>query len=235
MTTTLTPTPAGHTVTPAPTPGRRVTDAATRTFHWLFAFSFVGAWLTAESERWRLVHVTLGYTLAGLLAFRLLWGLVGPRPVRLSALWRKLAAWPGWLAGLRAGRPDGRQAQNLLMATAVALLLLAVVPLTLSGYATYEEWGGERVGEWLEELHELAANGMLALVLLHLGLIAGLSLLRGSNLARPMLTGCLPGPGPDLLTRRQRITAAFAAAVLAIAVIAFWWLQWVQTLAATQP
>lgn len=222
MTTTLTPTPAGPTVTPAPTPSRRVTDAATRTFHWLFALSFAGAWLTAESERWRLVHVTLGYTLAGLLVFRLLWGLVGPRPARLSALWRKLAAWPGWLAGLRAGRLDSRQAQNLLMATAVALLLLAVVPLTLSGYATYEEWGGERIGEWLEELHELAANGMLALVLLHLGLIAGLSLLRGSNLARPMLTGRVAGPGPDLIARPMAVTAALVAAGVALAVLAFW-------------
>lgn len=57
-----------------PLAGRHVTDAAVRSFHWMFALAFAGAWLTAESERWRLVHVTLGYTLAGLLAFRLLWG-----------------------------------------------------------------------------------------------------------------------------------------------------------------
>lgn len=39
-------------------------------FHWLFALSFVGAYLSAESEHWRLLHVTLGYSFAGLLVFR---------------------------------------------------------------------------------------------------------------------------------------------------------------------
>src|SRR5690349_2050321 len=54
--------------------GRRVTDAPTRMFHWLFALSFAGGWLTAESEHWRALHVTLGYTMAGLLGFRLVYG-----------------------------------------------------------------------------------------------------------------------------------------------------------------
>ena len=48
---------------------RLVVDAPTRMFHWLFALSFVGAYLTADGERWRALHVTLGYTFAGLLLF----------------------------------------------------------------------------------------------------------------------------------------------------------------------
>ena len=58
-------------------PSIRVWDAPVRVFHWLLALSFAGAWLAAESDRWRLAHVTLGYTMAGLLVFRLRWGLVG--------------------------------------------------------------------------------------------------------------------------------------------------------------
>ena len=49
-----------------------VWDLPLRVFHWLLAISFVGAFLTAESERVRDVHVVLGYTVLGLLAFRLL-------------------------------------------------------------------------------------------------------------------------------------------------------------------
>ena len=60
-------------------PNILVWDLPVRVFHWLLALSFAGAWITAESERWRLLHVTLGYTLGGLLAFRVLWGLVGTR------------------------------------------------------------------------------------------------------------------------------------------------------------
>ena len=54
------------TATPAPAPSRRVVDATTRMLHWLMAFTFTTAYLTADGERWRLVHVTLGYTLAAL-------------------------------------------------------------------------------------------------------------------------------------------------------------------------
>ncbi len=215
---TLNAAPAGATTT---TPTRRVTDAPTRVFHWLFALCFTGAYLTAESEHWRLVHVTLGYTLAGLLAFRIVWGLVGPRQARLGLLLRKLSGLKPWLASARAGQFNGRQAQNLGMALAVLALMVAVVPLTLSGYATYNEWGGDLVGEVLEETHELFANGMLALVLGHIGLIALLSLLRRTNAARPMLTGRIPGAGPDLAQRNH----GFVAALLIAAVVGFWLVQ----------
>ena len=72
----------------APQAGTRrvlVWDAPVRLFHWLTVLSFAGAYLTAESERWRLLHVTLGYTLAGLVVFRLLWGLVGTRHARFAS------------------------------------------------------------------------------------------------------------------------------------------------------
>lgn len=81
-------------------PRRRVVDAPMRMFHWLFALSFLGAYVTAEGERWRALHISLGYTLAGLLAFRLLYGLFGPRQARLGALWRRLSGLPAWLRAL---------------------------------------------------------------------------------------------------------------------------------------
>jgi cytochrome b len=201
-------------------------------FHWLFALSFLGAYLTADGERWRLLHVTLGYTLAGLLAFRVLYGVFGPRQARLGLLWRKLAATPSWLAAVaqawRAGTAEGlnwRQGQNLLMALAVAALLVLVVPLTLSGYGTYNDWGDFLGGDWLEDLHEFFGNAFLAVVLGHLALIAGLSLLRRRNLAQPMVKGRVDGPGPDLVKHNH----AWLAAALLVAVLAFMAWQWQQS------
>ena len=157
-------------------PQRRVIDAPTRMFHWLFALSFVGAYLTADGERWRALHVTLGYTLAGLLAFRVLYGLLGPRQAGLGLLLRKLGSAPAWLRSaaqaLRQGTAHGinwRQGQNLLMALAVLALLVLVVPLTLSGYGTYNDWGDFLGGDWLEDVHEFFGNAFLAVVLAHLG------------------------------------------------------------------
>lgn len=69
-----------------PLPSQRILvwDAPVRVFHWLMVLSFAGAYLTAESERWRLAHVTLGYTMAGLVGLRLVWGLIGTRYARFS-------------------------------------------------------------------------------------------------------------------------------------------------------
>ncbi|MDI1338626.1 cytochrome b/b6 domain-containing protein [Polaromonas sp.] len=226
-------TPSIHTTAqtaPAtPTPGRRVTDAPTRMFHWLFALSFLGAYLTADGESWRLLHVTLGYTLAGLLVFRVLYGLLGPRQAGLGLMWRKLAGAPAWLRSLTQSRSaagiNWRQGQNLLMALAVVALLLMVVPLTLSGYATYNDWGNFLGGDWLEEVHEFFGEAFLFVVLAHLALIAGLSLLRRKNQALPMLTGRIAGQGPDLVPKNR----VWLAALLLLAVLAFGAWEWQQS------
>lgn len=215
---------ASATQTPAPAATRRVVDAPTRMLHWLMALSFLGAYLTADGERWRLVHVTLGYTLAGLVATRVLWGLWGPRQVRLSALWRRLQGLPAWTRTLVAARrPQALQAswrtgQSLWMALAVALILALVAPLTLSGYAVWDEWGGE----WLEEAHEFFGNALLFVALAHVGLIALLSVLRRKNQALPMLTGRMPGTGSDVAKKNHGLLAT----VVLAGVLAFWAWQW---------
>lgn len=224
-TTTDSPTTASRaTKANASTGGRRVTDATTRVYHWLLALSFLGAYLTGDGERLRALHVTLGYTMAGLIVFRLLYGLFGPRQVRLSVLRNKLTLGLAWLRGLPAslarGQVNWQPGQNLLMALAITLLLLCVLPLTLSGYAIYHEWGGE----WLEELHEFFGNGYLMLVLAHLGLLFGISLWRRKNQALPMLTGRLPGKGPDLVRRNQ----GWLAVLLLLAVLGYWRWEWQQ-------
>ena len=227
---TTTPLSAAASSAKATTaPGRRVTDAPTRMFHWLFALSFLGAYLTADGERWRMLHVTLGYTLAGLLAFRVLYGFFGPRHAGLGLLWRKLGSAPAWLRSLRTAASlsaiNWRQGQNLLMALAVVTLLLLVLPLTLSGYATFNEWGVFPGEEGLGELHEFFGEAMLFVVLAHLALIGGLSVLRRKNQAAPMLTGRVDGPGPNLVPHNR----GWLAALLLVAVLAYGSWEWQQS------
>lgn len=182
--------------------GRLVIDAPMRAFHWLFALSFAGAWLTAESERWRSVHVTLGYAFGGLLVFRLAYGLLGPRPARLSLLWHRAAGLGEWLRQARAGHLDASRTATLAMGLAMGLLLAMAAPLVLSGYAGYAEVFG--LAEVFEEVHEALANAALGLVLAHLALILLGSLMRGRNLAVPMLTGRMPGAGADVIKANRR-------------------------------
>jgi len=213
-------------------PQRRVIDAPTRMFHWLFALSFLGAYLTADGERWRALHVTLGYTLAGLLAFRVLYGLLGPRQAGLGLMQRKLASAPAWLRSAVQGLNTGpalsinwRQGQNLLMALAVLMLLVLVVPLTLSGYGTYNDWGTFLGGDWLEDVHAFFGDAFLAVVLAHIGLIAAISLLRRRNQGLVMLTGRTEGAGPDLVKHNH----AWLAGLLLAAALAFMGWQWQQS------
>ena len=225
MTSTFSPDAVPASGTPlraAMTRGRLVIDAPTRMFHWLFALGFTGAYLTADSEHWRLLHVTLGYAVAGLLAFRLLYGLSGPRQARLGALWRKAAGLGAWFRAARAGQPGWKQVPTLLMGATIVLLLAAVPFLTASGMGTYQEWSS---GEWLEEVHEFFGNAMLALVLGHLALVTLLSVLRKRNQATPMLTGRMPGNGPDLV----RSNRAWLAALLLVGVVGYGAWEWQQS------
>lgn len=183
---TLTPhaaaQPTAHTpvaTAPVGNPSRRVIDAPTRAFHWLFALCFLGAYLSADGERWRLLHVTLGYSMAGLLVFRVVYGLVGPRQVRLGLLLGKLSNTGAWLGQCaqairtRSLSPlNWRQGQHLLMATAVVATMALVLPVTLSGYASFNDWGGE----WLGETHEAVGELMLYAVLSHLGALLALGI-----------------------------------------------------------
>ena len=193
---------------------RRVVDAPTRVFQWLFALSFAGAYLSADGERFRLLHVTLGYTMAGLLVFRILYGLLGPRQAGLTLLWRKLSVPVNW-----------RQGQNLFMALAIVVLLLMVLPLTLSGYATYNEWGDFLGGDWVGEVHEFFGEASLAVVLAHIAAIVGLSLWRRKNMAAPMVTGQVDGAGPDVAKRNH----LWLGVLLLAAVLAYWTWEWQQS------
>lgn len=186
-------------------------------FHWLFVLSFVGAYLTADSESWRLVHVTLGYSFACLILWRLVYGVLGPQQSRLSMLWRRLSGLPAWFKGLYrdpislGGKV--RQGQNLAMALAISVMLGLALPLTLTGYATYNELGGGFAEDALEELHEFLGNAFLVVAMAHLGLLALLSLLRQKNMARPMLSGRLDGVGPSPVQHNRVWLAALILAV----------------------
>ncbi len=240
MTTTTSFPPSAVQRQPA---RRHVVDAPTRAFHWLFALSFAGAYLSADGERFRLLHVTLGYTMAGLLVFRILYGLLGPRQAGLALLWRKLSGLRPWaqsvqtsLHGLthtnehtQAAAPTGpvnwRQGQNLFMALAIVVLLLMVLPLTLSGYAAYNEWGDFLGGDWVGEVHEFFGEAALAVVLAHIAAIVGLSLWRRKNMAAPMVSGQVDGVGPDVAKRNH----LWLGVLLLAAVLAYWTWEWQQS------
>lgn len=191
-----------------------VWDLPLRVFHWLLALSFAGAFVTAEAEGARGVHLALGYTFFGLLAFRLAWGFVGSRHARFRAFARGPAAVAGYLRSLLARRPVHYVGHNPAGGWAILAMLTLGLAVAASGVALqFDAFGGG-----LEELHEGLSNTLLALVVLHLaGVIVG-SIAHRENLVAAMVTGYKAGRAADAI-RRPRRAAAFA---LIAAVVVAW-------------
>lgn len=195
-----------------------VWDAPVRVFHWLMVLSFFGAYLTTESERWRLVHVTLGYTLGGLVVFRIIWGLIGTRYARFINFIRGPAAVVRYVKSLLNGQPEHAMGHNPAGALAIVLLLLLSTVVVATGWAVYNEVGAPI----LSALHELTSNLMLLVVGVHVAGVVVSSWLHRENLVRAMVTGQKEGAPAEGI----RWTWWPLALLLAMAVLGFWWLQY---------
>lgn len=187
-----------------------VWDLPTRLFHWLLAASFAGAWLTAESERWIGAHVTLGYTFAGLIAFRLVWGLLGSRYARFSSFVTGPGPVARYLRSILTFRPEHHVGHNPAGGWAVLALLGLGLATALSGFAAYTVRA-----HWLEELHEGAAGAMLALVFVHIGAVLVSSLIHRENLVRAMWNGFKRGSPAEAIRRKRWIAAGALLALVA--------------------
>ena len=196
----------------------RVWDAPTRVFHWLLVLSFAGAYLTSESERWSLVHITLGYTLGGLITFRLIWGFVGTRYARFTSFVKGPSEVLQYAKSMATLKPKHFVGHNPLGAVAIVLLIVSGIAIVVTGYAAFNEIGGE----WVAELHEVASHIMLILVGIHIVGVIAASWLHKENLARAMVNGFKQGKAADGISR----VWVSVAVVLVAAVLGFWYLQW---------
>ena len=188
-------------------------DAPVRLLHALMALSLAGAWLTAEADGWRAVHISFGFTLAGAMALRLLWGFVGTRPARFGSFLRGPAAVVTHLRELLAGRAGPHAGHNPAGGWAVLALLTAGLAAAGSGWLA---WQG---GDTWEELHEAVANGLLLLAGVHVAAVVVTGWLSRDRLIPAMLTGRKAVPAGTPPTRSMH--RGLAVAVLA-ATLGFW-------------
>lgn len=207
-----------------------VWDLPTRLFHWLFAASFVAAWLTSESDEWLSFHTFFGYLMLGLIGFRLVWGMVGGHYARFATfLYAPLAglaylrqALTGSAARHVGHNPAGSQAVFLLLALGLAVGLTGL--LVQGGeeqQGAMAGWLGYGLGKMLKEGHEVAALLMLLVVFGHLAGVALESWLHRENLARSMVTGMKPAPQDAPASQPFRLIGM----LVVVAVVAFgvWW------------
>ena len=168
----------------------KVWDWPVRVFHWTLAASVLGAFVTGENEDFERLHQTLGWVAAGSIAFRVVWGLIGTRYARFREFVRGPAQVWAYVKSVRSGQAQHFVGHNPVGAIAVIVLMVLV------GLSVYTGWllTADDVAEWLEEAHEIAANTLITVVLVHVIGVLWSSRTHGENLLKAMLTGRKTAP-----------------------------------------
>jgi len=172
----------------------KVWDAFVRLFHWALVASFTVAFLSGEERDLRMLHCWAGYAAASLVALRILWGVIGTHYARFSQFVHGPKTVLNYLKSVVTGREARYLGHNPAGGVMIVLLLLAITGLSLTGHllTTDAFWGSTT----MEEIHEVLANGILALVVLHVSGVIVESLRHRENLVRAMITGKKKVPGP---------------------------------------
>lgn len=195
-----------------------VWDAPVRLSHWLMAGCFIGAYLSSSQEDLRPLHITLGYTLTALVAFRVFWGIIGTRHALFKNFVRRPHVMMRYLRSLLAGKPEEYAGHNPVGALGILALLGMALVVAALGWTANQQ--GASV--WLQEAHEFAANVMLAVVIVHVIGVLAESRLRHENLIGAMFTGRKLGRPGQSIDRSMWLVAFIVIVLLG----EFWWLQW---------
>lgn len=156
-----------------------------RLMHWSMVTAFIVAMWTRNSELGRLIHVYAGYTIAGVLLARIIYGFVA----RDLAAFRRFP--PSPIKGMKyaydlvRGKARNHLGHNPAGALAIYGMLLIGLATVSTGYVAFE-YDEDLAKEW----HHLLAYAWFWLVCLHLfGVLMG-SLAHQELLVRAMITGC---------------------------------------------
>lgn len=163
----------------------RVWDPFVRLFHWSLVTCVALNQFVLESGE--MPHEWAGYVAAALVLARVLWGFVGSRYARFADFFPTPGRLAGHVAALRDGRHPRYPGHNPLGALMMLALMAIVLALGVTGWMqTTDAWFGE---EWLMELHEWLADGLLILAGLHAAAALVMGRLERVNLVRAMVTG----------------------------------------------
>ncbi|MBU1286488.1 MAG: cytochrome b/b6 domain-containing protein [Alphaproteobacteria bacterium] len=212
-----------------------VWDWTIRLFHWLILLGVATMWWTAEQGMmdW---HRRVGLGLLGLLAYRLVWGLIGPRTARLYRLVPSPRSLMSYGRDLLARRHTPHAGHNPVGSLSVIAMLLALATQVTTGLFSVDVDGLEsgplatkvsfETGRFLADIHETSFNVLLALIVLHVAAIAAYLIFFRDNLVRPMLTGRRSGSdfAPDVpADARAPWLRVLISAVLAFAAVGAVW------------
>lgn len=192
-----------------------VWDIPVRLFHLAFATSFFGAfaigqWADDDGTLFP-VHMLLGGTMAFMVVLRVIWGFVGPRYARFASFVFGPAEVAAYMRGAISGGGKRYLGHNPGSSLAIFPLLALALGLAVSGALMAQ--GGDLV----EELHEVLAYTMAAVVGVHVAGVVWHSIRHRENLPRSMVDGRKAGRPEEAIRSAQP-----AVAVLFVVLTGLW-------------
>lgn len=179
----------------------KIWDPVTRLWHWVLVITLslgwtLGKFMDFDTIAW---HFYLGYGVLGLMAFRILWGVVGPSPIRLWHLLPRPSEVIRYLKTLGRREPSGTAGHNPLGSLSVLAMLLLFIAQGVTGLfaesedffemAPLAQYVSSSMVTRMTWWHHTLSDYVLILVGLHVFAVLFYLVWKRENLIRPMVTG----------------------------------------------
>ncbi|HBP16534.1 MAG TPA: cytochrome b [Planctomycetes bacterium] len=187
-----------------------VWDFPVRFFHLAFAASFLGAFAIGQwaDDHGSLfpVHMLLGGTMVLMVLLRVVWGFVGPRYARFSSFVFGPAEVFSYLRSTMTG--GGKRYTGHNPGSSLAIFALLALALGLGVTGAFMAQGGDL----MEELHEILAYAMVAVVGVHVAGVLWHTIRHRENLPLSMIDGHKAGkPDGGIRTAHPMLGVLFVA------------------------
>lgn len=173
-------------------------DGPTRIVHWALVIAIGFAWWAAENERMSL-HRLAGYTVIGLVVFRLIWGFVGSRTAQFASFVRGPAATLAYARSLPSREHNAVPGHNPLGALSVLAIIAVLLVQVITGLFSVDVDGlesgplSDRVdfdtGRLFAQWHEWSFTTLQVFAALHIAAVIFYAVYKRADLVRPMVTG----------------------------------------------
>lgn len=159
-------------------------DPVIRVFHWTVAFAFLMNYFFLEEGGDP--HEFAGYYILCAVAVRFVWGFIGSNNARFKSFWPSIDGIRQHVQAIRSGNIPEENGHNPVGALMVFALLIGLILTGASGWSLDGIFWGE---DWAKEIHEVAANTTLALVIVHVFAVVIFSIAGPRNLILQMVSG----------------------------------------------
>ena len=192
----------------------QIWDLPVRLFHWLLVLLVIALFVTGKlGGNWLEWHKRAGFSVLGLVTFRIIWGFAGSYHARFVNFLRSPKTMLTYVKSMANKNAPQYAGHNPLGAISVLAMLTALLAQAILGLFSnddvmlegpYAVFVSKALSDQLTGFHKLNGNFILVLIGLHLAAIAFAYFYKKENLILPMLTGVKQLSETGVISAQQR-------------------------------